>query len=260
MDWWAVPCLRPGSEPVKPRAEEVERANLTTWSRAGPTNMLFNHDCDKSHEWRDQGATRAWDGISVGGQGWLRWGKGIWHELWRMNPNWEDDMKGGGRLEETYKQKKRWERNKIAQSKELCSNWREARYLEGREGGGEWQRVWNWSTSRGSDQTGPGLVGPIQDIVLFWYFAILKERKLLNLEHWLLIWAVHFSLRNCECFMMSMDFQFPQVSSLLLSHPRGQYTGGQSSMPDSQTYVPPNPAGIWVCHPGPDDLAVSSTT
>ena len=27
--------------------------------------MLFNHNCDKGHEWRDPGAARACDGISV---------------------------------------------------------------------------------------------------------------------------------------------------------------------------------------------------
>lgn len=47
--------------------------------------MLFSHDCDKDRESREGGATRACDGLSHGGQGGLRGGKGISDDPWTMN-------------------------------------------------------------------------------------------------------------------------------------------------------------------------------
>ena len=39
--WWVVPCLHPGSEPAKPWAAKVERANLSTQPRGQPPR-IFN--------------------------------------------------------------------------------------------------------------------------------------------------------------------------------------------------------------------------
>ena len=37
-----MPCLRPGCEPVKPWADEVEHTNLTTWPRGLHRAAAFN--------------------------------------------------------------------------------------------------------------------------------------------------------------------------------------------------------------------------
>ena len=41
MAWWVVPCSHPGSEPVKPRAAEVELMNLTTRPQGRPPKIIF---------------------------------------------------------------------------------------------------------------------------------------------------------------------------------------------------------------------------
>ena len=41
MAWWVVPCLRPGSEQVKPGAAKVQRMNLNIWPQGWPEIIIF---------------------------------------------------------------------------------------------------------------------------------------------------------------------------------------------------------------------------
>lgn len=94
--------------------------------------MLLSHDYDTNYEWREPGAARTYDLVIGIKEDWG--GKGIWDEPWRVN---EIDKVIKGRLEEHSRQKERWQREWNGKDSGLC-NMKEARYLEGREGGGEW--------------------------------------------------------------------------------------------------------------------------
>ena len=104
-------------------------------------NMLLNHDCNKDQKWRETGAVRAHDGFSLGGKGGPRWRKDLSGELWRVNGTWEGDRRGVASWEIFLGRRKSDQGCVMARGRELCSGWREARYREGRKGGGQWWRV-----------------------------------------------------------------------------------------------------------------------
>ena len=104
-------------------------------------NMLLNHDCNKDQKWKETGAIRACDRISIGGKGEPRWRKDLLGELWRVNGTWEDDRRQVASWEIILGRRKGDQGCVMARGRELCSNWREVRYWEGRKGGGQWEKV-----------------------------------------------------------------------------------------------------------------------
>ena len=108
-------------------------------------NMLLNHDCNKDQKWRETGvlragAVRAHDGFSLGGKGGPRWRRPFrWAlESERNLRRWQE---GVASWEIILGRRKGDQGYVMARGRELCSAWREARYREGRKGGGQWWRV-----------------------------------------------------------------------------------------------------------------------